>query len=92
MTRPSTTTPKFAVGDEVLVPFDMGLMWPARIVRDGTHEFCTTCHCIPPDPDHEFDGSICCPGPWYAVTVTDPNGNTVTGLHTYAEHEITPIP
>lgn len=80
---------KYKIGDEVTVPFDMGLMWRASVVGPGTHEFCTTCHCSPPNPEHKFDGSLCCPGPWYAVEVIDPNGEPVRGLHTYAEHEIT---
>lgn len=55
----------------------------AVVIEQHMTGFCTTCHCIPQDPDHAGDGSLCCPGPFYLVHA---DGHD---LH-FAEHEIEP--
>jgi hypothetical protein len=88
----STQVTKYRPGDRVSVPIETGLRWPGLVVDDeqaAAGEFCPTCHCAPPDPDH-YDGTLCCPGPWYRVEVEDPSG-PVGHRWTFAAHELAPI-
>lgn len=88
-----TVTRRFNIGDPVTINggTDGGAHWlPARpgvVVGLDAGPFCTTCHCCPPNPEHQFDGSLCCPGPFYSV-----ESDCLDGDHKhrerYAEHEL----
>lgn len=86
-----TNTRKYELGDQVLAPVvDGAEPWPGRIVGLDGHQFCTTCHCEPVDPEHRGDGSLCCPGPWYRVKLDDSDCGDGHGTPmTFAEHELT---
>jgi hypothetical protein len=88
---------KHKIGDHVTVSKDVcpedGIAFPlgqqhqGEIVGINEGQMCSTCHCTPTDPDHAFDGSLCCPGPWYTVAFTCPAG--IAHRNTFAEHELT---
>jgi hypothetical protein len=86
------TKRKYKPGDRVLAPVVDGAQpWPGAITDGNAHKFCTTCHCEPTDPDHRGDGSLCCPGPWYAVKIdSDDCGDGEGTPMAFAEHELIP--
>lgn len=86
-----TTIRKYEIGDAVTFIVEDTDTWPGRIVGPSDNQFCTACHCCPPDPDHEFDGSLCCPGPWYRVEAACACGCGAQNTVSFAEHELTAI-
>jgi hypothetical protein len=81
---------KYKPGDRVSVPIEADLRWPGLVVNDRTDPFCPTCHCDPADPIDHYDGTLCCPGPWYVVDVLSPDANGIKStIWTFAEHELT---
>lgn len=93
----------YKAGDRVIVPavslcpveyIDGPVEPPAEGTITGpSTPFCSTCHCQPADPDHEGDGSLCCPGPHYYVRFDCPHpcqsGTAHEHVMTFAAHEIT---
>lgn len=81
-------TRRFALGDRVTTA-EFGTM--TLVVTElftGDNGFCVTCHCDPVDPDH-YDGTLCCPGPFYSTAFLD-SGGVQNDPAMYAEHELTP--
>jgi hypothetical protein len=84
----TTQTARYHPGDRVSVPIEADLRWPGLVVDEPAGQFCAACHCCPPDPEH-YDGTLCCPGPWYRVDVLDPTANGIASTRwTFAEHEL----
>lgn len=75
-----TTFKPFA---RVWVPISHDLLMPSIVLRTVDRQFCAECHC----GSDCADGSVCCPGPWYEVSVIDLDGKAV-GNQVFAEHEI----
>lgn len=73
----------FAPFARVWVPIGHDLLWSGVVLRTVNEKFCAECHC----GSGCIDGSTCCPGPWYEVSVIDPDGKAV-GNQVFAEHEI----
>jgi hypothetical protein len=80
----STSNRKFQIGDQVSAMND-GCPMSGIVTGLDAHEMCATCHCTPLDPDHQGDGSSCCPGPWYTVKLTHDDHDH---LYSFAEHEL----
>lgn len=93
-----TSLRKYKIGDRVSITSNVcekdGIAFPLGLTHQGTvdgvneHRMCTTCHCTPADPDHAYDGSLCCPGPWYMVAFACPAGDQ--HRNAFAEHELAP--
>lgn len=87
------TTRVYAIGDQVIIKAHRsGAHWipdqPGTIAAFDANGFCDSCHCCPPNPEHEGDRFSCCPGPWCVVAFTCPDcGDTHHEM--YAEHELT---
>lgn len=66
-----------AIGAAVQAEADAGLMWPGLGLDGVALGHCAAC-------EHQ---GVTCPGPFYSVQLTDPNGEQLDPM-TYAEHEL----